>query len=143
MIPSTRELLLAWDAERPRSQQAEIGMSALGSCRRQAGYGLQGYEADEDWEFNGIQAVLGSAIHELAAEAARDLVGRPAQDSDDSQAGNGGPPPRAMIEDIEVRFGGLLGHPDLYYDGIVRDIKTLGYSMQLDDRRQRGPKKRE
>src|SRR5712691_11422982 len=135
MIPSTRELLLAWDAERPRSQQAEIGMSALGSCRRQAGYGLQGYEADADWEFSGIQAVLGTAIHELAAEATRNFVGRPAHARHDSHGWNGGPAPRIIIEDIEVRFGGLLGHPDLYADGIVRDIKTLGFTMQLEDRR--------
>jgi len=142
-LPTTTGFLLAWDAGRPRTQQAEMGMSALGSCRRQAGYHLQGYEADEGFQFSGIQAVLGSAIHQVAADAARKLAGRPAHTGHDIQATHGEAAPQILIENVEVRFGGLTGHPDLYYDGIVRDIKTLGYTMQLEDRRQRGPRQRE
>lgn len=124
-LPSTTELLLAWDAQRPRSQQVEMGMSKLGSCRRQAGYHLQGYPPDEDYEKNEVQTILGTSIHEAAAAAARMFV------------------PGAQTESLEVRFGGLLGHPDIYLDGVVRDIKTVGYAMQLEQRRQLGPPQRE
>src|SRR5438128_256655 len=75
-LPTTTELLLAWDAQRPRSQQAEMGMSKLGSCRRQAGYHLGGYPHDEGYVGNKIQAVIGTAIPQVAAEAAREFVGQ-------------------------------------------------------------------
>jgi len=142
-LPATTELLLKWDSQRPRSQQAEMGMSKLGSCRRQAGYHLQGYPADEGFTGNKIQAVIGTAIHQAAAEAARELVGRAVHAPDGSQGDYGGPAPQVMIEDIEVRFGGLTGHPDIYLDGVLRDIKTVGYSMQLEQRRRDGPPQRE
>jgi hypothetical protein len=124
-LPTTTELLLAWDAQRPRSQQVEMGMSKLGSCRRQAGYHLQGVPQDEGYEASGIQNVLGTAIHETAASAARIFL------------------PQAHTESLEVRFGGLVGHPDLFADGVVRDIKTVGYAMQLEQRRRLGPPLRE
>jgi hypothetical protein len=124
-LPTTTELLLAWDAQRPRSQQVEMGMSKLGSCRRQAGYHLQGVPQDGGYEASGIQNVLGTAIHETAASAARMFL------------------PQAHTESLEVRFGGLVGHPDLFADGVVRDIKTVGYAMQLEQRRRLGPPLRE
>jgi hypothetical protein len=120
-LPTTTELLLAWDARRPRSLQSEMGMSKLGSCRRQAGYHLQGWPQDEEYKPRKIQAVLGTAIHETAKAAARMFL------------------PRARAESLEVHFAGLKGHPDLYLDGVLRDIKTLGYSIQLQNRQQLGP----
>jgi hypothetical protein len=99
----------------------EIGMSQLGSCRRQTGYMLGGYDPDAGFEKNGVQAVLGTAIHEIAAQAATMLI------------------PGAIAEGLGVRFGGLLGHPDLWVDGIVRDVKTKGYSLQLENIRRTGP----
>lgn len=125
MLPTTTDLLLAWDAQRPRSQQVEMGMSRLGSCQRQAGYHTQGVPQDEAYEPDKIQAVIGTAIHQTAAEAARLLL------------------PGAQTESLEVHFAGLTGHPDLYLDGTLRDIKTLGYSMQLTQRQQLGPLTRE
>jgi hypothetical protein len=65
--------------------------------------------------------VLGTAIHEIAAQAATMLI------------------PGAIAEGLEVRFGGLLGHPDLWIDGIVRDVKTKGYTLQLENIRRLGP----
>ena len=125
VLPTTTELLLAWDAQRPRSQQTEMGMSKLGSCRRQAGYHQHGYPADADYKPSGIQNVIGTSVHETAAQAARMFL------------------PAARTESLEVRFGGMLGHPDLYLDGVVRDIKTVGYALQLEQRRQLGPPLRE
>ncbi len=120
-LPTTTELLLAWDALRPRSQQTEVGMSQLGGCRRQTGYMLAGCPPDEGWEPNKIQAVLGTAIHLVAAQAATELL------------------PSARAEDLEVWFGGMPGHPDLLAGGVVRDLKTKGYTLQLEMIRQSGP----
>ncbi len=124
-LPTTRELLLAYDAQRPRSRQAEVGMSQLGGCRRQTGYMLAGVPADEGFAENTAQHVLGTAIHEVAAQGARLVI------------------PDAYTEKLEVWFGGLKGHPDLYCEGVLRDLKTLGYTMQLEDRRRHGPKQQE
>ena len=102
-----------------------MGVSGLGSCRRQAGYHLHGYPQDEEYEPEGIQNVIGTAIHDALAEAARLFL------------------PSAHAEKLEIRFGGLVGHPDLLMDGIVRDYKSVGYAMQLEQRRQQGPPLRE
>lgn len=125
-LPSTREALLAYDARRPRTRQVEIGMSALGGCRRQTGYKLTGTPPDDDWQPDNVQAVLGTAIHVAAAEGLMLLV------------------PDAQAESLEVTFGGLVGHPDAYWEGIVRDVKTKGYgSIQLEQVRQNGPSRGE
>ena len=123
-LPSATELLLAWDAKRPRSQQKEIGVSQLGCCRRQTGYMLASFPADEDFEPNVTQAAMGSAIHEALAAGARLAI------------------PGAHAEALEIHFAGLTGHPDLVHDGTVVDFKTLGYSMQLAGIRQKGPPQR-
>ena len=125
MTPTLRQLLLAYDAQRPRTQQVEIGMSQLGACRRQTGYMLAGIPGDEGFEENGVQAVLGTAIHEVAAKGARIMV------------------PGAHAENLRVKFGGLTGHPDFYHEGVLVDYKSVGYTMQLEDRRRHGPKQRE
>jgi CRISPR/Cas system-associated exonuclease Cas4 (RecB family) len=124
MIPSTAELLLQADWRRPRSQQRELGMSDLGGCRRRAGYQMHGYPHEKP--SGSVQAVIGTAVHDKAdAELIllRDL---------------GLIPPNSVINE-EVRFGGLLGHPDLYVDGLLRDIKTIGYDIQLANYRLNGP----
>lgn len=126
-IPSATELLLTWDAGRPRSQQQELGMSALGDCRRRAGYIMHGVPADEGYDGQGnIQAVLGTAIHEALASAAR-------------KAGLG---EAAGIENMTVSFGGLTGHPDLLVEPVLRDYKTVGYTTQLEKIRSKGPPQR-
>jgi hypothetical protein len=123
-LPTATELLLDWDAGRPRSQQAEMGMSALGGCRRKAGYLLAGTEPDPEFEPDHIQAILGTAVHEALAQAARQHAAMP---------------PGAVMEDMEVRFAGLLGHPDLYAEPVLRDYKTLGHTLQLENIKANGP----
>jgi hypothetical protein len=124
-VPSASELLRAWDASRPRSQQRELGVSALGGCRRAAGYRLAGTPADEGYDTGGLQAIMGTAIHDTFAAAARvafsDFAGH------------------VVIENAEIQFAGLVGHPDLYVEPLLVDLKTLGYSMQLEKIRRNGP----
>ena len=116
--PTATQLLGSWDASRPRSQQRELGMSEIGGCRRQAGYRLAGFPAAQ---LSSTPAVMGTAIHLVFADAARAVLG-------DS----------AIIEDA-VSFAGLLGHPDLFHDGLVVDLKTTAYAVQLDKVRREGP----
>ncbi len=107
--PTTAELLLEWDATRPRSTQAEFGMSELGDCRRRAGYRLTGTEPTN--KGGSVQAVLGTAIHKAVADVLHEL-----------QAA-GSIPADALIEH-EVRFAGILGHLDLYVSPVLTDTKT-------------------
>jgi hypothetical protein len=86
---------------------------------------LGGWAVDEDYEFNGIQAVIGTAVHEAVAQAARLLI------------------PGAHAESLEVQFGGLLGHPDIWVDGTVIDLKTKGYTLQVENIRRLGPPQQE
>jgi hypothetical protein len=118
-IPTATELLRAWDAARPRSSQAELGMSNLGGCRRAAGYRVHGYSAGDGFS---MQAVLGTAIHEALAASARLALGD-----------------EAMVEDTEVRFAGVTGHPDLCKGGTLVDFKTRGFAVQLENVRRHGP----
>ena len=50
--------------------------------------------------------------------------------------------PASSVINEEVRFGGLIGHPDLYVNGVLRDIKTIGYDAQLANYRLNGPPRR-
>lgn len=126
-LPSTAELLLEADWRRPRSQQAGMGISDLGGCRRQAGYKLAGYRPEKP--SGSVQAVMGTAVHDkVDAEL---ILMRDA----------GIIPPDSVINE-EVWFAGLRGHPDLYVDGILRDTKTLGYDAQLASYRVKGPPRR-
>jgi hypothetical protein len=61
-IPSTADLLLRADWERPRSQQKGMGMSDLGGCRRQAGFKLHGQPPEKP--SGSVQAVIGTAVHD-------------------------------------------------------------------------------
>lgn len=125
-IPSTAELLLEADWKRPRSQQLGMGVSDLGGCRRRAGYKLAGYKPAKP--SGSIQAVIGTSIHdkidaELTAMRDQGII------------------PTDSVINEAVYFGGLVGHPDLYVRGVLRDIKTLGYSTQLANAKLYGPKK--
>lgn len=126
-LPSTAELLLKADWERPRSQQQGMGMSDLGGCRRQAGYKLHGQPPEKP--SGSVQAVIGTAVHDTADVALRMMR-------------DAGIIPANSVINEEVKFGGLLGHPDLYVDGILRDIKTIGYDAQLANYQLNGPPKR-
>ncbi len=121
-IPTATEMLEAWDALRPRSLQDELGMSNLGGCRRAAGYRVRGHPEQPSVPGSRMSAIIGTAVHAAFAEAARTALG------DD-----------ALIEDTEVRFAGVPGHPDLYHDGLLVDLKTLGFAAQLEKIRRHGP----
>jgi len=125
-IPSTAELLLRADWERPRSKQGGLGMSDLGGCRRKAGYKLGGYPPEKP--SGSVQAVIGTAVHDVADAALRMMRDQ-------------GLIPATSVINEEVHFGGLLGHPDLYVDGVLRDIKTLGFDTQLANIKLNGPRK--
>lgn len=126
-LPSTAELLLEADWKRPRSQQKGMGISDLGGCRRQAGYKLHHYPPEKP--SGSVQAVIGTAVHDKA-----DIELMAMRDA-------GIIPPDSVINE-EVWFAGLRGHPDLYVDGILRDIKTVGYDTQLASYQLKGPPRR-
>lgn len=123
-LPTATEILRAWDAARPRNSQAELGVSELGGCRRAAGYRLHGYP-QEDNGGSSMQAILGSAIHEVFAKAAAQQIG--------------GDPGVVIFDDTSVRFAGVLGHPDVYANEQVVDLKTTGYAIQIAKIRRDGP----
>lgn len=126
-LPSTAELLLKADWQRPRSRQRALGMSDLGGCRRRAGYQLAGYAPEKP--SGSVQAVIGTAVHDTADTALRLMRDQ-------------GLIPADSVINEEVTFGGLIGHPDLYTDGILRDIKTIGYDAQLANYKLNGPPQR-
>lgn len=104
--PSTSELLLAWDQQRPRSQQREIGWSEIGGCRRRAGYRLAGTEPTNPG--SSVQAVLGTAIHDAIAAILAQTAG-----------------PNDLAEH-RVTFAGVVGTLDRYEADTftVVDVKT-------------------
>jgi CRISPR/Cas system-associated exonuclease Cas4 (RecB family) len=108
---TTADLLLLWDQRRPRSQQAELGMSELGGCRRRVGYRLAGTPPSNAG--GSVQAVMGTAIHAAVETVFREL-----------QA-DGVLPAEDLIEH-QVSFAGILGHVDRYEPGTatVEDTKT-------------------
>lgn len=114
---TVKELLLLWDADRPRSMQRELGWSDLGVCRRRAGYRINGTEPTNTG--GSIQAVMGTAIHLVQEQALTKHV------------------PTASTEE-EVTFAGILGHLDRYEDGDVLDTKTTTI-RRLRTIRQDGP----
>ncbi len=101
-------------------------MSDLGGCRRKAGYKLHGYPPERP--SGSVQAVIGTGVHDTADTALKVMRSQ-------------GLIPANSVIDEEVTFGGLLGHPDLYVDGTLRDIKTLGFDTQLASIRLNGPRK--
>lgn len=105
-MTTTSELLLQADRLRPRSQQREIGMSDLGSCRRRTGYKMAGVQPVN--EVGSVQAVMGSAIHDMVADVLRSIA-----------------KPGDLVEH-EVNYAGILGHLDRYESDTqtVVDTKT-------------------
>lgn len=126
-LPSTAELLLEADWKRPRSQQKGMGISDLGGCRRQAGYKLHEYLPEKP--SGSVQAVIGTAVHDKV-------------DAELAAMRDAGIIPANSVINEEVWFGGLRGHPDLYVNGILRDVKTLGYDSQLASYQLKGPPRR-
>jgi hypothetical protein len=117
---TTSELLLIADQHRPRTRQKEIGVSDLGSCRRRVGYKLAGAEPVNP--SGNIQAVIGSAVHDMVAQ----IMEKVAEPGD--------------LVEHEVRFAGILGHLDRFEasTGTVVDTKTTG-SRWLEHIKLHGP----
>lgn len=120
---TTGDILLAWDADRPRSQQRELGWSEVGGCRRRAGYRMAGTAPSNSG--SSLPAVFGTAIHGVAQQALEASLA-----------------PGDLCEQ-EVRFAGVLGHFDRYEaaTGSLLDIKTTS-SRNLDRIRRDGPPER-
>lgn len=103
-MPTTSELLMIWDRRKPRSQQRELGMSELGSCRRRVGYKLAGVAPSNP--AGSVQAAMGSAIHQVIGEILEDL-------------GLDG-----VVHEKQVRAFGLVGHFDRVETPVLIDVKT-------------------
>jgi CRISPR/Cas system-associated exonuclease Cas4 (RecB family) len=101
--------LTAFDANRDRSKQVEIGPSSLGGCRRQVYYNLTAQPVTNP-ETESLAAILGTFIHSGISEA---IV------REDPFGDN-------FIIEEQVSHGGLKGHVDLFIkdSGMVVDWKT-------------------
>jgi CRISPR/Cas system-associated exonuclease Cas4 (RecB family) len=119
-MSTTTELLLQWDAERPRTKQTRFGMSELGGCERRAGYRLAGTERTNAG--GSVQAILGTAIHAVVA----DVLAQNAEPGD-------------LVEE-EVEWAGILGHLDRYEAATATlvDVKTTT-SRWLEHLKVNGP----
>jgi hypothetical protein len=118
--------LEAFDSQRDRSQQVEVGPSAIGGCRRQVYHILkESPKVNSDTE--SLASILGTFIHAGIAEAIK---------REDPFGDN-------FIIEQEVTFGNLKGHVDLFIKdlGMVVDWKTtkktsLRYFPKLQQRMQ-------
>ena len=117
-MTSTSELLLEWTRRSPRSQQREIGMSELGSCRRKVGYRLAGQTPTNAG--GSVQAAMGGAIHDAIHKILLEL-GTP-----------------GVTAETEVTFAGIKGHYDRVEDDILVDVKTTS-SRWLEHIKLHGP----
>lgn len=88
------------DAERPRSQQGDVGWSEVAGCRAYIGYRLNGEWASDDTD--GWRAIVGTALH--------DYFGRLRADTDSQH-------------EVETLYGGIPGHADELGDDSVTDWK--------------------
>jgi hypothetical protein len=102
-------MLLAWDQQRARSLQLEIGWSEVGGCRRRAGYRLAGQVPDNP--SSSITAVMGTAVDEATNMIAQQM---------------------GLAAQQEVRYLGILGHYDRVEDDTVIDVKTVGTDRWLE-----------
>ena len=101
--------LNAFDSQRDRSQQVEVGPSAIGGCRRRVWHDLmQSPKTNRDTE--SLAAILGTFIHAGVEEAIQ---------REDPFGDN-------FLIEIEVQHGDLKGHCDLFIKdkGLVVDWKT-------------------
>lgn len=119
-MTTTSALLLLADQQRERTQQRGIGMSDLGSCRRRTGYKLAGVEPVNP--VGSVQAVMGSAIHDMVAGILNAIA-----------------EPGDLVEH-EVQFAGIPGHVDRYEakSKTVVDTKTTS-SRWLEHIKLHGP----
>jgi hypothetical protein len=118
--------LEAFDSQRDRSQQIEVGPSAIGGCRRQV-YHILKESPKVNTETESLASILGTFIHAGIAEAIK---------REDPFGDN-------FIIEQEVTFGNLKGHVDLFIKdlGLVVDWKTtkkasLRYFPKLQQRLQ-------
>ena len=101
--------LNAYDAQRDRSQQVEVGPSSIGGCKRRVWHDLkQTPKTNENTD--SLAAILGTFIH---AGIEKSIV------REDPFGDN-------FLIEQEVTFGDLKGHVDLFIrdQGIVVDWKT-------------------
>jgi hypothetical protein len=101
--------LNAYDKNRDRSKQVEVGPSSVGGCRRQVFYQLQeAPKTNPDTE--SLAAILGTFIHSGIAEAIK---------REDPFGEN-------FLIEQEFEYDGLKGHCDLFIKdiGLVVDWKT-------------------
>lgn len=119
-MTTTSALLLLADQQRPRTQQREIGMSDLGSCRKRTGFKLAGFDPVNP--VGSVQAVMGSAIHDMVASILNAIA-----------------KPGDLVEH-EITFAGIKGHVDRYEaeTETVCDTKTTS-SRWLEHIKLHGP----
>ena len=101
--------LNAWDKNRDRSKQVEIGPSSLGDCRRKV-YHLLQRTAVTNHDTESLAAILGTFIHAGVSDAIK---------REDPFGDN-------FLIEQEFEFGGIKGHCDLFIKdaGLVVDWKT-------------------
>jgi len=101
--------LTAYDSQRDRSKQIEIGPSSIGGCRRQVYHKLIGTPVTNP-NTEGLAAILGTFIHAGIAQAIT---------REDPFKDN-------FLIETEVAYGNLKGHVDLFIKdiGLVVDWKT-------------------
>jgi len=101
--------LLAFDKGRDRSQQVEVGPSAIGGCRRRVWHELK-QSPKTNPETESLAAILGTFIHAGVEEAIK---------REDPFGDN-------FLIEVEVKHGDLKGHCDLFIvdKGLVVDWKT-------------------
>lgn len=104
-LDSTIKRVRDFDAQRPRSQQAEVGWSEVGGCRAYLGFKLEGaWESDEPdtWA-----AQRGTAIHEYL----QGILAAP-----------------GVRMEVETEYRGIPGHADIVEADSVTDIKSTRLS---------------
>ena len=118
--------LEAFDSQRDRSQQIEVGPSAIGGCRRQV-YHILKESPKVNTQTESLASILGTFIHAGIADSIK---------REDPFGDN-------FIIEQEVTFGNLKGHVDLFIKdlGLVVDWKTtkkasLRYFPKLQQRLQ-------
>lgn len=118
--------LEAYDSQRDRSQQVEVGPSSIGGCRRQV-YHILKQTPKVNTETESLASILGTFIHSGIADSIK---------REDPFGDN-------FIIEQEVTFGDLKGHVDLFIKdlGMVVDWKTtkkksLRYFPKLQQRMQ-------
>ena len=101
--------LEAYDSQRDRSQQVEVGPSSIGGCRRQV-YHILKQTPKVNTETESLASILGTFIHAGIADSIK---------REDPFGDN-------FIIEQEVTFGNLKGHVDLFIKdlGLVVDWKT-------------------